>query len=170
MDGPSAGEFMMRTDPMDSHVTAARRRHEAGFTLVEIMIAVVIIGLLAALAIPAGKTLRERTLATRMANDFRQFETAFHQYTLHVGTWPAETTTEGEIPTNMAGYLPAAWAQQSAMGGGYNWSGTTGQMRLVNTRATDVVMRRIDAILDDGNLATGDFTGSGSGPYVWQLR
>jgi prepilin-type N-terminal cleavage/methylation domain-containing protein len=141
-----------------------------GFTLVEIMIVVVIIGILAALALAATQRAKERALASRMANDFRQYAAAYQQYNLSTGGWPAATTAEGQIPANMTGFLPTAYTSPSAMGGGYTWSGTTARLRLINTQATDVVMQRVDAILDDGNLNTGDFSKMTSGGYHWQLH
>jgi type IV pilus assembly protein PilA len=48
----------------------------SGFTLVEIMIVVVVIGLLAALAVPAFSTVRRRAFAKIMINDARQIGAA----------------------------------------------------------------------------------------------
>jgi type IV pilus assembly protein PilA len=53
-----------------------------GFTLVEIMIVVVIIGLLAAMAVPAFNKVRQTALAKSAMNDARQVAAAADQYFL----------------------------------------------------------------------------------------
>lgn len=58
------------------------RNSKKGFTLVEIMIVVVIIGLLAAMAIPAFQKVRENSISSRMDNDARQIASAAQQYFL----------------------------------------------------------------------------------------
>ena len=58
------------------------RKHSKGFTLVEIMIVVVIIGLLAAMAIPAFQKVRRASIKSTMANDGRQLASAAQQYFL----------------------------------------------------------------------------------------
>jgi len=57
-------------------------RSNKGFTLVEIMIVVVIIGLLAAMAIPAFKKVRENSINGALRNDARQISSAAQQYML----------------------------------------------------------------------------------------
>jgi prepilin-type N-terminal cleavage/methylation domain-containing protein len=131
-------------------------RSAVAFTLVEIMVVVVIIGLLAALGIPALKRSRERSLASRVANDFHQFDAAFQRYALESGQWPPAAGSGG-TPTGMDGYLPANYNLPSPFGGTYVWSGPSHNIVLRNSQASDAIMRQVDAILDDGNLATGDF-------------
>jgi type IV pilus assembly protein PilA len=58
-------------------------RSKKGFTLVEIMIVVVIIGLLAAMAIPAFQKVRRNSLGKTMANDARQIGAAMQQISLN---------------------------------------------------------------------------------------
>ena len=57
-------------------------RSSKGFTLVEIMIVVVIIGLLAAMAIPAFQKVRDNSIGKAMENDARQVASAAQQYFL----------------------------------------------------------------------------------------
>jgi len=84
-------------------------RSKKGFTLVEIMIVVVIIGLLAAMAIPAFNKVRENSVGKSMENDARQLASAAQQYILEnpgVSTVAISvTTTTGEISGPLADYV-----------------------------------------------------------------
>lgn len=60
-----------------------RKRH--GFTLVEIMIVVAIIGLLAAIAIPSFLKARESARRTACINNLRNIDAAKDQYALEFG-------------------------------------------------------------------------------------
>lgn len=66
------------------------KKHPKGFTLVEIMIVVVIIGLLAAMAIPAFQKVRTTSQTKAITNNLRQLASAADQYFLEEG---ATTTT-----------------------------------------------------------------------------
>ncbi len=63
-----------------------------GFTLVEIMIVVVIIGLLAAMAIPAFAKVIQQSRLKAVTNNLRQLANSAQQYMLNNGTTQAAYT------------------------------------------------------------------------------
>jgi type IV pilus assembly protein PilA len=63
-----------------------------GFTLVEIMIVVVIIGLLAAMAIPAFQKVRANSQDKAVLNNLRQLHGAANQYFLEAGVSTVATS------------------------------------------------------------------------------
>lgn len=86
-------------------------RRVEGFTLVEIMIVVAIVGLLAAIAIPSLLRASAKSQATACINNLRQIDTAVQQFAIearkHVGdtiTYPDDISAyikldaRGEIP------------------------------------------------------------------------
>lgn len=70
------------------------RNSTKGFTLVEIMIVVVIIGLLAAMAIPAFQKVRASSQEKAIINNLRQLSSAAQQYFLEEGV---SQVTYGEL-------------------------------------------------------------------------
>ena len=69
-------------------------RSKKGFTLVEIMIVVVIIGLLAAMAIPAFQKVRQSSQDKAVLNNARQLAAAADQYFLENGV---SSVTRGSL-------------------------------------------------------------------------
>jgi type IV pilus assembly protein PilA len=74
-----------RANPLYSALLMKRIKSSQGFTLVEIMIVVVIIGLLAAMAIPAFQKVRTSSQDKAVLNNARQLGAAADQYFLENG-------------------------------------------------------------------------------------
>jgi prepilin-type N-terminal cleavage/methylation domain-containing protein len=78
---------------------------KAGFTLVEIMIVVAIIGLLAAIAIPNFVKARESAQAKSCINNLRQIDGAVDQFALETGLTTGGAAAEGTLGGNGDGYF-----------------------------------------------------------------
>jgi len=75
---------------------------KAGFTLVEIMIVVAIIGLLAAIAIPNFIKARATAQANACINNLRQIDGAINEWALETGKSNGSTVTS---PNTVSAYL-----------------------------------------------------------------
>ncbi|HEX3856760.1 MAG TPA: type II secretion system protein [Verrucomicrobiae bacterium] len=76
--------------------------NRAGFTLVEIMIVVAIIGLLAAIAIPNFVHSRARSQATACINNMRQIDSAIQQFSMETGKKAGDTYS---YPNDLTPYI-----------------------------------------------------------------
>ncbi|MBU4375896.1 MAG: prepilin-type N-terminal cleavage/methylation domain-containing protein [Candidatus Omnitrophica bacterium] len=77
-----------------------------GFTLVEIMIVVAIIGLLAAIAIPNFVKARETAQANACINNMRQIESAKEQWALEKGKTTGDVVVDAEAALYIKGGMP----------------------------------------------------------------
>ena len=150
-----------------------------GFSLVEMGMVTLIIGVLASLAMPALKQAVLAARATSVTNDLRTFAGAFQAQAQQTGAYPPDVGI-GIMPPLMVGSLgKTAWLRTTPIGGRYHWeynrsfSGTRYRAAIgLRTQAQNRVtadraqLTAIDRKIDDGNLATGNFfLGIGNEPF-----
>jgi prepilin-type N-terminal cleavage/methylation domain-containing protein/prepilin-type processing-associated H-X9-DG protein len=85
-----------------------RRRYALGFTLVEILVVVAIIGILLAVMLPAIQHSREAARKTRCANNLKQIGLGMHAYILSYGAFPP-------------GYISTVLPDHDDGGPGWSW-------------------------------------------------
>jgi len=144
----------------------------SGFTLVEIMIVVAIIGLLAALTLPSFAKARTRSLGVRVALDMQTFGDAFIVYAAENGRYPADSHATLPPGAGMENYLDdGKWYEETAIGGNFNWEGPDAYpyagVSVFDHTVSDEDLLEIDNLVDDGVLATGSYRKTSNGRFTY---
>lgn len=93
-----------------------------GFTLIELMIVVLIIGILAGIAIPKYVNITKKAQAARIVSDYRTIWLAVQMYLMETGEYPPDRGP-GRIPRELRPYLSKDFAfnLNPAMAVKYDW-------------------------------------------------
>jgi prepilin-type N-terminal cleavage/methylation domain-containing protein len=156
-----------------------------GFTIVELLIVIVVIGVLAAIVIVAYNGVTQGANASAIADSFKKFEKAMRLYATSQSwsTWPGDSTLTGSgnpnvaslisnvsgfsnympSPPNVAGVSPSSWRYDNDSdtynGCAANGNGTN---VFIDSLTDTALATRVDEIIDDGNTACGKLRFSGS--------
>src|SRR5690606_22591140 len=84
---------------------AVMKRRRRGFTLIEMLMVMVILGLLSALGLLKNIDLRATARTAALAADFRSVTVAALNHYADKDEWPPETGA-GAVPAGLAPYLP----------------------------------------------------------------
>lgn len=168
-----------------------RKRFGGGFTIVELLIVIVVIGILAAIVIVAYTGVQQRAQAAAVVSGIKSADKAFRLLAAEQGydTWPLDTTLTGHANptlddlianTDLKKYLQQVpQASGLTLGWGYDNDGDSRAPTACDTKWTgvnltisgvpDAVLQQIDNTLDDGNTSCGRVRLADSSRIIYQL-
>ena len=106
--------------PAEGQSLLGWRRQRAGFTLIELLIVVVIIGLLAAIAIPKFAATKERAYVAKMRADLRNLATSQEAYFADFRAYYG-----GTVPSSQLVYNPSPGVSVTLAVGTTGWGATS---------------------------------------------
>ena len=157
-----------------------RRDNHSGFTIVELLIVIVVIGILAAISIVAYSGIQERARANSLVSGFRQIDKAFNMMAIEQSrsTWwgdASSSLTGSSNPpindiitaTTLKNYLQRT-PVVSGLESGFWWYDNDGDVydpseclaatsgvNIVFTNVSQSIAAQVDKVLDDGSLTCG---------------
>ncbi|PXA03044.1 hypothetical protein DDZ13_14090 [Coraliomargarita sinensis] len=125
------------------------------------MVVVVIIGLLAALAIPAFERARKSSQNSNLASDLRVYAGAVETFTLENGIYP-EDSSSGAIPEGLEPYIHSnQWNDGPSIGGVWDVEKDSfGIISAIGVHRFTVDVDQLtdfDEKFDDGDLSSGNY-------------
>jgi prepilin-type N-terminal cleavage/methylation domain-containing protein len=157
---------------------ATSQRSRAGFTLIELLIVVVILGFLAAIALPMVNNASEQTRRNAFAQDVKIFARAAQRYSFEHGEFLEDSAT-GVCPAGLEEYIEVRkWTQETPIGG--SWDAEFDSFGITSgfgvdfangpgADRDDAYMAEVDALLDDGDVNTGTFRKIADGRYYYVI-
>lgn len=139
-------------------------RLRRGFTLIEVLIVVIILGILAAVVVPAFSGMTDEARKGAFIRDLKTYADAIEIYTARSGFFVGDSSS-GEFPPELDGYLDESeWERGTPLGGSWDvelmeqgiMSGV-GVHFQVGSNPGNAFMADIDERFDDGDLNAGLF-------------
>jgi len=157
-------------------MNAITSRHHRGFTLIEILIVVTILGILASIVIALFNTTTEDAQRTAFISSGRVFSNAAQRFELDNGG-PLEDASSGVLPVGFDPYVQESRWGETPIGG--VWDTELNSFGIVSALGVhfegtgktrdDIFMAEVDQAIDDGDLATGSFRKLASDRYYFVL-
>lgn len=110
--------FMTDSEKARMAARVSPRAHRAGFTLIELLIVVVIIGILAAIAIPKFAATKEQARVAEMKADLRNLATAQEAYSADNPGYYAGAVPSAVLVYNPSGGINITISEGTATGWG----------------------------------------------------
>ncbi len=135
-----------------------------GFTLIELMILVAVLGILAALAVPKYLGIRDKAEATAAGTSMKAIADATKHYQAAHGEWPDDKNRR-VLPPELSAYLPmdefengplgGVWDYDDWRGAGYTAGGDEIGIAISIVEGDPDQYEAVDKVIDDGDLTTG---------------
>lgn len=146
------------------------------FTLVEILIVVVILGILAAIVVPQFTGATEEARIGAFVSNIKVYADACEYYNAREGRYPVDGSS-GAVPAGMETYIDSAeWTSGTPLGGVWDTeyldlsvTAAVGAHFNGGTNPGDAIMLRVDETFDDGDLSTGLFQKLAGDRYYYIL-
>lgn len=118
-----------------------KKRQEEGFTLIEMLIVVIILGILAAVVVFGVSTFRKDSAAEACKTDVKSVETAVEAYKAKTGAYPtgAGADDAAKAADRMTKVVTAGYLKSAPTGSGYTVSITTDAGAVASTPANCAV-------------------------------
>ncbi|MFK7959195.1 MAG: type II secretion system protein [Phycisphaerales bacterium] len=165
---------------LDAPATIGRasQPERQGFTLIEILIVVVILGILAAITVPQFASASVDASRATYVNNLRAFVDSAYRYQFDNAGTPLPDSASGVLPVGFDAYvMQVQWEGGTPVGGVWDIeqvsdSGETYAAVGVHFDGTgetrdDDFMTLIDAAIDDGDLTTGAHVKLADGRYYF---
>lgn len=135
---------------------------QKGFTLIEVLIVIAIVGLMSSVSITATSTIREKARVSKTASNMLTLAKAAELVYDQTGTVPctysASAGTWDDTQEVLQFQTIVNWPRSNAYGGVFLWSGASIAGQPYAIMANNIPVESavaIDASIDDGSLSTG---------------